>query len=281
LFTLHVTLYSFCFFWQSAKGRPATELFLHPQDAPVVCAYVGRLWKSLVPSPRAQAAPTPAAALPPPPPSSTAGSAASVAAFEAEVDTAAAPASSSEVGKAAGAAGGVVDERTAAVDLPTALRVWVTAGATAHEACGYAGYVPCALRAQLVVAKTTGGQTSLVVLAFRPILPEPAPQPPQPAAEPPAGEGEGSHQPLDEASGGSGSPRGSPRGSPSGSPRGSPSGRPSGTVGCVGTDGLAGPPPASSADAQASLLLSSSRNAHFWQRVSVAAAEDAFQFTAA
>jgi len=33
----------------AAKGRPSTELFLHPDDAPVVCAFVGRLWKGLQP----------------------------------------------------------------------------------------------------------------------------------------------------------------------------------------------------------------------------------------
>jgi hypothetical protein len=36
--------------WAS-KGRPSTELFLHPDDAPLVCAHVGRLWKGLVEQP--------------------------------------------------------------------------------------------------------------------------------------------------------------------------------------------------------------------------------------
>lgn len=101
----------------AARGRPSTELFLHPDDAEIVCAFVGQLWKDLSTTyqrPIASAAIT----LP----------------------------------------GMVLEEKNCMRDLPCPVRLWVSSP--------FCCYAQCNGRVQLVVSRTSEGQTSHVVFCF-------------------------------------------------------------------------------------------------------------------
>jgi len=137
----------------TARGRPSTELFLHPEDAPVICGFVGRLWKGLAPSQQdAGAAP--------------------------DLHPGGLPGSGGGSGTPGAAPG---TEKTCMRSVPSPVRVWISSPRP--------GYVQCNVRVQLVVHKSSSGQTSHIVFSFtkaqQAIAQPEVPMPRQPAATAP------------------------------------------------------------------------------------------------
>ena len=158
--------------WQ-AKGRPSTELFIHPDDVFKVCSHVGRLWKGLAPTVFNKRGN---------------GGGGAAGGGEGSVDSTAGEAA--EEGGAGGAGNSV---KECAREVPDAVRLWVT--------WPRGGYVHCRARVHLVVTATPNGQISHLAFGFRAQatqpppdvarkaapVPKPAPKPtlPPPPAPPP------------------------------------------------------------------------------------------------
>jgi len=122
--------------WQ-AKGRPSTELFIHPDDVFKVCSHVGRLWKGLALT-MVRNGPVPGGAVGPGGTNAAAVAACGTGSFPLALDTV----------------------KECAREVPDVVRLWVT--------WPRRGYVLCRARVHLVVTvNPQGEQSSHLAFGFR------------------------------------------------------------------------------------------------------------------
>eukprot|EP00615_Pteridomonas_danica_P000706 CAMPEP_0114349766 /NCGR_PEP_ID=MMETSP0101-20121206/15804_1 /TAXON_ID=38822 ORGANISM="Pteridomonas danica, Strain PT" /NCGR_SAMPLE_ID=MMETSP0101 /ASSEMBLY_ACC=CAM_ASM_000211 /LENGTH=528 /DNA_ID=CAMNT_0001488555 /DNA_START=322 /DNA_END=1908 /DNA_ORIENTATION=- len=120
----------------AASGTPSIELFLHPEDAPTLCGFVGALWKNLRPNSL----------------TTTTSSANN------NINDHAGGGGRAANGDVSSTSG--ISERSCLREMTRPVRMWVRGQVE--------GYVYCTGRVQLVVTKGPGGQSSNVVFSFQP-----------------------------------------------------------------------------------------------------------------